>query len=386
MAERKNNTGRGLIVASGLLILSKLKWLIALLKFSKFGGMIISLLISLGAYAVFFGWKFGVVLIYLLFIHEMGHLVAAKQKGIKTSPAVFIPFMGALIGMKEQPKDAATEAYLAYGGPLAGLISVVPAIILYHFTGQLIWALVIMLGAMLNLFNLFPISPLDGGRVVAVLSPHMWLLGLVGVLVFAYFFPSVILIFIIIFGFFSWWRRIREDYMMKTIDLQAEARRVLIEKIKELGKDLFYQYYTDEEGPMVNHVMKGFLTRQISEDQALIQDKLSRMKKWYIPFLQDKSRLLREKYLIQLQMNQLLFQIIEAIQGTEDISMQVAEQDHVIQQLRKQQDRINKYYHSTLRTKLIVFIAYILLAGALGALFVYGQSILNDYSFNTPFS
>jgi len=386
MARQKNNTGWGVIVAAGLLILSKLKWLIALLKFSKFGGMILSLLVSLGTYAVFFGWKFGVVLIYLLFVHEMGHLVAAKQKGIKTSSAVFIPFLGALIGIKEQPKDAATEAYLAYGGPLAGLISVLPAIILYHFTGQPIWALVILLGAMLNLFNLFPISPLDGGRIVAVLSPHLWLLGLVGVLIFACFFPSVILIFIVIVGFFSWWRRVREDYMMKVIDLQVDARLSLIEQINALKDELFYRYYTADEDPMVNQVMRGFLTRQINSEQAAIQEKLGKIKKWYLPFLHDKLKLLRERYVIQMQLNQLLVQIIENINGIEDISMSVSEQEQIIHQLRKQQDQINKYYRSALRTKVIVFIAYILLAGILGVLFVYGQGILNDHSFHTPFS
>ncbi|MCK9911988.1 hypothetical protein MXD81_22730, partial [Microbacteriaceae bacterium K1510] len=85
--------------------------------------------------------------VYLIFVHEMGHLVAAKQKGIRTSPAVFIPFVGALISMKEQPRDAATEAYLAYGGPLAGLISFLPAIPLYVWTGEPFWAMVVSLGA-----------------------------------------------------------------------------------------------------------------------------------------------------------------------------------------------------------------------------------------------
>ena len=82
--------------------------------------------LSLGAYAVIYGWQFGVALIYLLFIHEMGHLWAAKRKGIPTSPAIFIPFMGALIGMKEMPKNAKDEAYIAYMGPLSDY---------FHFTG-----------------------------------------------------------------------------------------------------------------------------------------------------------------------------------------------------------------------------------------------------------
>ena len=85
------------------ILLSKLKWVFAIFKLAKFS-TVFSMFLSLGAYAVIYGWKFGVALIYLLFIHEMGHLWAAKRKGIPTSPAIFIPFMGALIGMKEMPK------------------------------------------------------------------------------------------------------------------------------------------------------------------------------------------------------------------------------------------------------------------------------------------
>src|SRR5699024_4522871 len=129
-------------------------------------------------YAAFFGWQLAVVLVYLLLVHESGHLVAARQKGIKTSPAYFIPFVGAVISMKERPKDAATEAYLAYGGPLAGLISFLPAVLLYSWTGAPVWLLVIFLGAFLNLLNMLPVSPLDGGRIVTVLSTKIWFLGL----------------------------------------------------------------------------------------------------------------------------------------------------------------------------------------------------------------
>ena len=76
--------------------------------------------LSLGAYAVIYGWKFGVALIYLLFIHEMGHLWAAKRKGIPTSPAIFIPFMGALIGMKEMPKMRKMKLTSPIWGPFSG--------------------------------------------------------------------------------------------------------------------------------------------------------------------------------------------------------------------------------------------------------------------------
>lgn len=90
----------GIIVAIGLFLLSKLKWVFAIFKLAKFS-TVFSMFLSLGVYTVIYGWKFGVALIYLLFVYEMGHLWAARRKGIPTSPVIFIPFMGALIGMKE---------------------------------------------------------------------------------------------------------------------------------------------------------------------------------------------------------------------------------------------------------------------------------------------
>ncbi|GGH87676.1 Zn-dependent protease [Pullulanibacillus pueri] len=376
--QKRNNTGKGILAATGLLILSKLKWVFALLKFSKFGGMLISLMVSLGAYALIFGWQFGVALIYLLFVHEMGHLVAAKQKGIKTSPAVFIPFMGAVIGMKEQPKDAATEAYLAYGGPLAGLVSVIPALILYTLTGQSVWALVIMLGSFINLINLFPVSPLDGGRIVGVLSPNLWFLGLLGMIVFTYFYPSVLFVIIIIIGFFSWWRRFREDYNIKVIQLQIVARERLIEKVLKLREDLFYQYYREEDGPMVNQVMKEYLIRDVRQEQGTLQGEISSMSKWLIPILQDRKKLRKMSLILQGQINKELMTIITRIEDQHDISQVVNEQQRIIRKLKGQSEAINKYYNATVRTKVTVFIAYILLAAVLGLLFIYGQGILES--------
>ncbi len=65
----------GILVAIGLFLLSKLKWVFAIFKLAKFS-TVFSMFLSLGAYAVIYGWKFWVALIYLLFIHEMGHLWA----------------------------------------------------------------------------------------------------------------------------------------------------------------------------------------------------------------------------------------------------------------------------------------------------------------------
>src|SRR5699024_8114982 len=92
-------------------------------------------------------------------------------------------FMGAAIGIDPKKiKNAETEFFVAYGGPLAGLISIIPAVALYFMTQEPYWGLVIQLGALINLFNLFPVSPLDGGRIVTVLSTKIWFIGLLALI------------------------------------------------------------------------------------------------------------------------------------------------------------------------------------------------------------
>ena len=69
-----------------------------------------------------FGWRYAVGFVALLLIHEMGHFIAARQRGLPVGMPTFIPFMGAWIEMKAMPHDAETEAYVGLGGPLLGTI------------------------------------------------------------------------------------------------------------------------------------------------------------------------------------------------------------------------------------------------------------------------
>ncbi|WP_088007878.1 site-2 protease family protein [Indiicoccus explosivorum] len=201
---KKQNRVLATLSVVGLFIATKLKFVLAIVKFAKLQTLI-SMFLSLGFYAVFFGWKFGVALIYVLFIHEMGHLAAARIKGIKTSPAIFVPFMGAVIGIDPKAiKDARTESFIAYGGPLAGLLSILPAIPLYWMTEEPLFALIIYLGAFLNLFNLLPVSPLDGGRIVASLSTALWGVGIMLLIALNFFIPGPMLLLITIIGAISW--------------------------------------------------------------------------------------------------------------------------------------------------------------------------------------
>jgi len=154
-----------------------LVWLFAAGKLGKLlttgGTMIISML----AYSLLFGWRYAVGFVLLIFCHEMGHYIAARQKGLDVGVPTFIPFVGAWIQMKEMPHSVETEAYVGFAGPIVGSLA---ALVCYYFAresgSQLLMALAYS-GFMINLFNLIPISPLDGGRITAIISPKVWFAG-----------------------------------------------------------------------------------------------------------------------------------------------------------------------------------------------------------------
>ena len=159
----------------------KIKFLILpILKFFpvllKTGG---SMILMIGVYAAMFGWKWAVGFVLLLFIHELGHVIAAKRLGLPVSAPVFIPFLGAFILLKETPKNAWIEAQVGIGGPLFGTLGAVICYAVYIFTGEPLWAALAYSGFFLNLFNLAPIGFLDGGRIVTALSPWLWVVGTV---------------------------------------------------------------------------------------------------------------------------------------------------------------------------------------------------------------
>jgi Zn-dependent protease len=173
--------------------------LFAGLKFSKLFFMVGSMVLSMGVYALVFGWRYAVGFVLLLFVHETGHLIAARQRGLDVGLPTFIPFVGAWIELKQMPHDAETEAYVGLGGPLLGTIGALACYFLarnYHEP----WLLAVAYaGFFINLFNLIPLPPLDGGRITAVLSPRIWLAGAVvlGMLLWYSFNPLLLVIAIL---------------------------------------------------------------------------------------------------------------------------------------------------------------------------------------------
>jgi Zn-dependent proteases len=182
------------------LVLSKLKFMFILLKLGKFASTIGSMLFMIVIYAQIYGWTFGVGFVVLLLIHEMGHYMVAKAIKLDVSLPIFIPFVGAAIRLKEEPKDAVIEAKVAIGGPLIGSLGSLICLIIGFLFNQDVFVALAYTGFMINLFNLIPLHPLDGGRIVSAISPKLWFIGIpIGVVaLFKAFNPIIILL--LIFG------------------------------------------------------------------------------------------------------------------------------------------------------------------------------------------
>ena len=176
--------------------MSTILLLLTKLKFAKVLLSVGSMVLAIGGYAMLFGWPFAAGFVGLIFCHEMGHYVAARQRGLAVSLPMFIPFLGAYISLKDQPHDAETEAYVAYAGPFVGSLACFGVYFLSrHYDSRLLLALA-QSGFLINLFNLIPVSPLDGGRITSVLSPRIWLFGLPLLGAFWFYHPSPLLLVI----------------------------------------------------------------------------------------------------------------------------------------------------------------------------------------------
>jgi Zn-dependent protease len=174
--------------------LAKLKFL---LPFLKTGG---TMLLSIGAYALAWGWQFAVGFVLLIFVHECGHLFAAKRIGLKVGAPVFIPFMGALIALKEAPHNAWIESQVGIGGPILGTVGAAICEGIFLLTGNPLFRALAYTGFFLNLFNLAPVGFLDGGRIVTALSPWLWILGFAIMVAMTIMHPNFILVLILVFS------------------------------------------------------------------------------------------------------------------------------------------------------------------------------------------
>jgi Zn-dependent protease len=166
-----------------------------------------TMLVSLAAYSLIWGWKFAAGFVVLLFVHEMGHVIQLRREGFPASAPMFIPFLGAVVMAKSLGDDATAEARVGLAGPVLGTLGALALLPLAAATGDDFWYALIFTGLFLNLFNLLPVVPLDGGRAMAALSPWMWFVGLIAMALVAFAYPNPIIFLILLFAVMETYRR-----------------------------------------------------------------------------------------------------------------------------------------------------------------------------------
>jgi Zn-dependent protease len=174
------------------------KWAFILVKAS-------TIFVAVAAYALIFGWKFAVGIVLLILLHETGHYIEARREGLNPRLPVFVPFLGAYV--RYTRGNPWQTARVAIAGPIfGGLASLVCYLIARSQHSDLLFALAYF-GFFLNLFNLLPFVPLDGGRAMAAMAPWMWFVGFGAMLGLLLVWPNPILLIIVLLGGFETYRR-----------------------------------------------------------------------------------------------------------------------------------------------------------------------------------
>lgn len=175
----------------------------------KFFTLFFSMIAAVWAYALFYGFSFALGLVLLIAVHELGHVVLLRARGVAAGLPVFIPFFGAFVSMKEQPKTAYDEALSGIAGPVFGTVAAFATLGLAEAYDSQFLHVLAYVGFFINLINLLPVLPLDGGRTVAALHPALWFVGLVLLLGYELEHPTPIVPVVLVLGGFEFLRRWR---------------------------------------------------------------------------------------------------------------------------------------------------------------------------------
>ncbi len=199
----------GPIAIAVIAFATKAKAILLLLPKIKVLSTSATMLVSIAAYSLIWGWAFAAGFVVLLLIHEMGHVIQLRREGIEASAPMFIPFMGAFVAAKSMGDDAGAEARVGLAGPVLGSLACLVPVAIWQATGNEFWQALAFVGFFLNLFNLLPVLPLDGGRAMAALSPWVWYAGYAALVALTFVFPNPIMILILLLGGMETWHRFK---------------------------------------------------------------------------------------------------------------------------------------------------------------------------------
>jgi Zn-dependent protease len=152
---------------------------------------LVSAAISVFVYAREEGWVFAAGSVLCIMVHELGHTIACLLYGLPASSPIFIPYVGAVINLRAQPPNAKVESVIGIAGPIGGLLAAAACYAWYVATHAPLAAELVQFGAVINLFNLVPIHPLDGGRIARGIAPGFWAVFLLPIAAFCALAPKL---------------------------------------------------------------------------------------------------------------------------------------------------------------------------------------------------
>lgn len=163
-----------------------------------------SMVVSYVAYVIKFDyWEIALGIVFVLFVHELGHAVVIRARGLRAGAMVFIPFVGGAVTLRRYPRSVFVDAQIGLAGPIFGTIASIAVFELYKFTENELWLWIAHMGFALNLFNLTPVRPLDGGRIAAAITKWMWAIGTIVLVVCWLRWENHLLILLIVMSIFQ---------------------------------------------------------------------------------------------------------------------------------------------------------------------------------------
>jgi Zn-dependent protease len=200
----------GVLAAIGALVakfFAAIKGVLLLLPKVKVLATAGTALVSVAAYSLWFGWTFAVGFVVLLFVHEMGHVIQLRREGLPASAPMFVPFLGAFIAAKSLGDNALAEARVGLAGPILGTLGAGVCLLLAEATNSDLLRALAYFGFFLNLINLIPVVPFDGGRAMAAMAPAMWFVGLGALVALLLLVGNPFLLLFVVLGALETYRR-----------------------------------------------------------------------------------------------------------------------------------------------------------------------------------
>ena len=228
----RQQRGRREGAAGGILaaLFAFLKYGLFLVKFGTFGPTLITMVIALWFYTLFFGPAFAVGIVVLILVHELGHFIVARWMGLPARLPIFIGPLGAVTSLRGSPGNPGRSGIIAIAGPALGTVAALLCFLLAEaaspgYARYLLLALAYF-GCFLNLINLIPVGFLDGAKVADAIPKWMNVLGLLVVAAVVLLLGNPIGLIFLVLGIFHTIGRFRRSNQVADPSQAAASRRL----------------------------------------------------------------------------------------------------------------------------------------------------------------